>query len=104
MDAMVSARVPVEVRDQVNEGLRSIGSSPTELINSAYQFFLEQKKLPQEETPMNNGRRVLSEKQRATLKASVAATTYAVPESYFKGRSYDEMLGRRLRHGYEALA
>lgn len=29
MHAMVTARVPLEIRDQVNAKLRSIGSSPT---------------------------------------------------------------------------
>ena len=36
MHAMVTARVPLEIRDQVNAKLRSIGSSPTELVNAAY--------------------------------------------------------------------
>ena len=104
MDPMVSARVPVEIRDQVNEGLRSIGSSPTELINSAYEFFLENKRLPKKEPVAKRGRRTLSKEQRRKLAASVAATTYPVPESYFEGQSYDELLSRRLRHDYEALA
>lgn len=34
MDPMVSTRVPAELRDQVNEGLRSTGSSPTERIKA----------------------------------------------------------------------
>ena len=34
MHAMVTARVPLEIRDQVNAKLRSIGSSPTELVNA----------------------------------------------------------------------
>ena len=35
MHAMVTARVPQEIRDQVNAKLKAIGSSPTELVNSA---------------------------------------------------------------------
>lgn len=104
MDPMVSARVPVEVRDQVNEGLRAIGSSPTELINSAYEFFLENRQLPQGKPQVKAGRRTLSAEQRCALAASVAATTYPVPDSYFVEGGYDEMLSQRLRHDYEALA
>ena len=40
MHAMVTARVPLEIRDQVNAKLRSIGSSPTELVNAAYDYVL----------------------------------------------------------------
>lgn len=35
MHAVVTARVPQEIRDQVHSKLRDIGSSPTELINAA---------------------------------------------------------------------
>ncbi len=47
MDAMVTARVPVEIRDQVNALLRNEGSSPTELVNAAYDYYLQCGKLPQ---------------------------------------------------------
>ena len=46
MHAMVTARVPVEIRDQVNAQLRSIGSSPTELVNAAYDYVLRTGQLP----------------------------------------------------------
>ena len=36
MDAMVTARVPVEIKEQVTALLKENGSSPTELVNSAY--------------------------------------------------------------------
>ena len=104
MNTMVSARVPVEVRDQVNEGLRAIGSSPTELINSASAFFLENRRLPQADQPVQRGRRMLSAEQQRLLAESVAATTYPVPGSYFAAGGYDEMLTEELRRGYEALA
>ena len=46
MDAMVSARVPVEVKKQGDEKLKEIGSSITELVNSAYDYLLEHGTLP----------------------------------------------------------
>ncbi len=44
---MVSARVPAEVKEQVGAILREIGSSPTELVNVAYDYVLRYGKLPQ---------------------------------------------------------
>lgn len=46
MHAMVTARVPVEIRDQVNVQLREMGSSPTELVNAAYDYVLRTGELP----------------------------------------------------------
>ena len=41
MLATVSARVPVEVRNQVHQKLRRAGSTPSKLINDAYLSFLD---------------------------------------------------------------
>ena len=46
MDAMVTARVPVEVKERVGSILREMGSSPTELVNAAYDYVLKYEKLP----------------------------------------------------------
>lgn len=46
MDAMVTARVPVEVKERVGSILREMGSSPTELVNAAYDYVLKCGKLP----------------------------------------------------------
>ena len=46
MHAMVTARVPQEIRDQVNAKLKAIGSSPTELVNAAYDYVLQAGRLP----------------------------------------------------------
>ena len=43
---MVTARVPVEVKERVGSILREIGSSPTELVNAAYDYVLRYGKLP----------------------------------------------------------
>lgn len=43
---MVTARVPVEVKERVGSILREIGSSPTELVNAAYDYVLRCGKLP----------------------------------------------------------
>lgn len=46
MDAIVTARVPVEVKAQVNAILHELGSSPTKLINAAYEYVLRHHALP----------------------------------------------------------
>jgi len=46
LDAMVTARVPVEVKERVGSILREMGSSPTELVNAAYDYVLKYGKLP----------------------------------------------------------
>lgn len=46
MDAMVTARVPVEIKKQVDRKLHEIGSSATALINAAYQYVLDHGELP----------------------------------------------------------
>lgn len=104
MDPMVSARVPAELRDQVNEGLKAIGSSPTELINKAYEFFINTKSLPGSDVSIKPGKRKLSKKQLAELTDSIERTSVAVPESHFQGLSDDELLAKILEEEYEALA
>ncbi len=42
MLATVSARVPVEVRNQVHQRLRREGSTPSEFINDVYAKFLNE--------------------------------------------------------------
>lgn len=104
MDPMVSARVPRGLRDQVNEGLRSIGSSPTELINRAYESFLATGILPGQDAALRRGKRSLTETQLQELKARTAKTTFDVPESFFAGRSYEDILASELKAAYEALS
>ena len=101
---MVSARVPAEVRDQVNDRLRDIGSTPTELINRAYRAFLETGTLPGSSADAHPGRRTIDESALNELRRSIEATTFAVPESYFAGRSYDRMLEEELEAAYATLA
>lgn len=104
MDPMVSARVPLELRDQVNEGLREIGSSPTELINSAYIYFLEHKSLPGENKTPKKGRKHLSARKSKELARSIEETTLCIPEEIFKDKSYKDVLRRDLRNEYESLS
>ena len=40
MDSIVTARIPVEVKNQVSEILESLGSNTTQLINAAFEYVL----------------------------------------------------------------
>ena len=44
MDAIVTARVPVAVKEQVGSILRDIGSTPSQLVNAAYEYVLAEHK------------------------------------------------------------
>ena len=54
MDTMVSARVPVEVKRRGDCQLKQIGSSVSELINSAYDYLFRYGELPGKKEPARN--------------------------------------------------
>jgi len=102
MDAMVSARVPVETRNQVNTILGRMGTTPTQLINAAYEYVLSTGHLPAAEPAPAAGKRTLSTEQIADLRESFRQTTCKVPASYFASQTDDELLEEALRdrHGF----
>ena len=102
MDAMVTARVPVEIKEQVTALLKENGSSPTELVNSAYEYYLEYRELPKKNL-LKAGRRKLSKEQKKKLAELLAATTVA-DTSLLDGRSLQEVIAEKRRDGYEALS
>lgn len=103
MEPMVSARVPLPLRNRVNERLKEMGSSPTELINKAYSYVDATGSLPHVQIHPKPGKRKLDEQGRRMLGEFFDKTTYPVPEEYFAGRSYDEILRTEMRRKYEAL-
>ena len=46
MHAMVTARVPVEIKNRGDRKLKEIGATATELINSAYEYVIEHGEIP----------------------------------------------------------
>lgn len=104
MDSFVTARVPAEIKEQGNALLKSIGSSPTQLVNAAYRYVLESGQLPSVEKPVSLGKRVVEGSMAANLMASIEATTFSVPEDYWGERTYKEMLESGRAADYEALA
>ena len=87
MHAMVTARVPVEIRDQVNAQLRDIGSSPTELVNAAYDYVLktgEQPDVNRGDAPL---RITLTDAQANELRFRLRHATCPVPDSFWEDQA-----------------
>lgn len=104
MNTMVSARVPMELRDQVNEQLKRIGATPTDLINRAYEFVLANKALPDARAGLASGKRTLSPAQRAELAQSIERTTLPLFGGIDASVSYDDLLEDALRTEYASFA
>ncbi|MEC4175370.1 hypothetical protein VJ918_02000 [Adlercreutzia sp. R21] len=82
MDAIVSARVPVALKERGNGILRDIGCTPTQLINAAYQFVLSEHELPKPRDPlegMKGTKRELTDQQREKIRRSLQAMYVGPP-------------------------
>lgn len=103
MDAMVTARVPIEIREQGNSILKSIGSSPTELVNAAYDYVLKTGELPLAGNPPcpDTAARILSEAQRSELLSSLKEMTLPMPDA---NRSFRELLAEARDDRYAHLS
>jgi len=107
MDAVVTARVPVEIKEQGNAKLKSIGATPTELVNAAYRYVLKTGELPRaNKHPLaqdgaNRSRR-LSNQQRSELIASLSAMT--LPAASDDTRSFSELLAEARDERYAHLS
>lgn len=103
MDSFVTARVPAEIKEQGNAILEKLGSSPTKLVNAAYEYVLAEGAIPQPSSRAKEGK-ALDGEALERLVASLQATTFEVPESFWEGRSYKELLEEGRRADYEALS
>jgi antitoxin component of RelBE/YafQ-DinJ toxin-antitoxin module len=98
MDAIVAARVPVEVKERGNSMLASIGATPTQLINAAYRYVLAFGSLPCAEhdgKPTETGTtRRLSAEQRERLEAQMRSLKVS-------GHDYSQGGARTLKQAIE---
>lgn len=69
----ITARVPVEIKKHGDKILESLGATPTQLVNAAYDYLIAEKKLPKAGTSekVKPGKmRKLSKEQKKTLEES----------------------------------
>lgn len=112
MDSIVTARVPVEVKNQVSEVLESLGSNTTKLINAAFEYVLVTGKLPDAhegtllESFGKGSSRQLSEKDKEQLSALFGKISVPAPASFWNDlgdSTYKEAISEWRSNDYEAL-
>ena len=106
MDAMVSARVPVEVKRQGDSKLKEIGSSVTELVNSAYDYLLENGSLPTTKAAVGSGsvqEKVLSGEEALAFKKRWGSRCVLDSPDY-DGSNFKELLDQARGDRYAGLA
>jgi len=102
-ETIVAARVPEEIKQQGNAILAGLGYTPTELINSAYRYVLEFRKLPYESAAPKAGQRMLDPmrlRQITDELESLQVSTY----DYSRGgtESFKQALAEKLKADYKA--
>lgn len=116
MADIVTARVPPEIRRQGNEILKQLGSTPTQLVNAAYEYVIAKGELPASrrglkavagdvpgEGPVVQ-RRVVDADAARELAGSIRASTLYVPEGFWADRSYRDAIAEGRCANYEASA
>ncbi len=112
MDSIVTARIPVEVKNQVSEVLESLGSNTTQLINAAFEYVLVTGKLPDahesttSESSAKGSSRQLSEKDKEELSALFGKISVPAPASFWNDLgdgTYKEAISEWRSNDYEAL-
>lgn len=112
MDSIVTARIPVEVKNQVTEVLESLGSNTTQLINAAFEYVLVTGKLPdaREESSLESSSkgvsRQLSEKDKEELASLFGKISVPAPASFWNDlgdSTYKEAISEWRSNDYEAL-
>lgn len=112
MDSIVTARIPVEVKNQVSEVLESLGSNTTKLINAAFEYVLVTGKLPdaREESSLESSSkgvsRQLSEKDKEELASLFGKISVPAPASFWNDlgdSTYKEAISEWRSSDYDAL-
>ena len=113
MADIVTARVPLEIRRQGNDVLKRLGSTPTQLVNAAYEYVIAKGELPVAHkrdagaVDTEDGsvvRRVLNAAEARELTASIGASTLDIPEDCWDDGSYRDAIAEGRWADYEALA
>ena len=112
MDSIVTARIPVEVKNQVSEILESLGSNTTQLINAAFEYVLVTGRLPDAhegtllESSGKGSSRQLSEKDKEQLASLFGKISVPAPASFWNDlgdSTFKEAISEWRSSDYEAL-
>lgn len=112
MDSIVTARIPVEVKNQVSGILESLGSNTTKLINAAFDYVLATGELPCAEKPVESKPssktkiRKLSKGDKEDLARLFKKISIPAPASFWKevgGSTYKEAVSEWKTKDYETL-
>lgn len=103
-DSIVTARVPLEIKKQGNAVLEKIGATPTELINSAYEYAISQGRLPTEGEFVQSGPRKLTPGQKNKLKERGRRMLVKPGGDVLNGRPFKDVLAEMRYAQNEALS
>lgn len=98
--AMLTARVPKGIKERGDALLRSIGSTPTKLVNAAYAFLLEHGELPgaEEDRALAPGPRTLDKQQAQQLGQIMEAL--AVDSERLPDKPYAQLKEEAMRERF----
>jgi antitoxin component of RelBE/YafQ-DinJ toxin-antitoxin module len=102
MNPVVTARIPENVRIRGNEVLHEIGSTPSELINAAFEYVIREKKLPEPEHRLERGERRPSASQAEQVAAFMDDIRVPVPAEW-NDLSFDELFDSAMKERYASL-
>lgn len=112
MDSIVTARIPVEVKNQVSGILESLGSNTTKLINAAFDYVLATGELPCAEKSVKSKPssktkvRKLSKEDQEDLARLFKKISVPASASFWEevgDRTYKEAIGEWKMKDYETL-
>ena len=106
MDAIVTARIPVEKKSRGNAVLGEIGSSPTKLINAAYDYVIREGRLPGEIPSAKSpgpAIRKLSSEQTADIESFLSRTRITTSDPFAEQADYKSIIAKGKLRDYEEL-
>ena len=100
--AVINARVPVAKRDAAKGILQSLGKTPTDLINGAYDYLLSEGKLPAARQVSSSAEE--KQKRMDVFRSFVRDSSFSVDWGSDADMSYKDLLAQAREEKYESLA
>ena len=80
MDAIVTARVPVEIKEQGARILKGLGATQSQLVNAAYDYLIATGELPNVKAAADDYGRMLTAAENAELVESIRECVLPTPD------------------------